>query len=40
MIPLGDVSRRPRGSAFVTTLIIVVNLYVFVLELVGGNRFV
>jgi membrane associated rhomboid family serine protease len=40
MIPLGDVSRRPRGSAFVTALIIVVNLYVFVLELAGGNRFV
>jgi membrane associated rhomboid family serine protease len=40
MIPLGDVSRRPRGFAFVTTLIIVVNVYVFLLELAGGNRFV
>ncbi len=40
MIPLGDVS-RPRGQfAFVTTLIIVVNVYVFMLELEGGNRFV
>jgi membrane associated rhomboid family serine protease len=40
MIPLGDVSRRSRGFAFVTTLIIVVNVYVFLLELAGGNRFV
>jgi membrane associated rhomboid family serine protease len=40
MIPLGDVSRRPRGFAFVTTLIIVVNVYVFLLELAGGSRFV
>jgi len=40
MIPLGDVS-RPRGHfAFITTLIIVVNVYVFLLELSGGNRFV
>ena len=40
MIPLGDVS-RPRGQvAFVTILIIVVNVYVFLLELGGGNRFV
>ena len=40
MIPLGDVS-RPRGHfAFVTTLIIVVNVYVFLLELAGGDRFV
>jgi membrane associated rhomboid family serine protease len=40
LIPLGDASRRPRGFAFVTTLIIVVNAYVFLLELSGGNRFV
>jgi rhomboid family protein len=40
MIPLGDVS-RPRGSfAFVTTLLIVVNVYVFLLELSGGNHFI
>jgi len=40
MIPLGDVS-RPRGQfAFVTTLVILVNVYVFLLELQGGNRFV
>lgn len=40
LIPLGDASRRPRGFAWITTLIIVVNAYVFLLELSGGNRFV
>ena len=40
LIPLGDASRRPRGFAVVTTLIIVVNAYVFLLELSGGSRFV
>ncbi len=40
LIPLGDVSRRPRGFAFITTLIIVVNVYVFLLELAGGDHFV
>ena len=40
LIPLGDASRRPRGFAAVTLLIIVVNAYVFLLELSGGNRFV
>jgi membrane associated rhomboid family serine protease len=40
LIPLGDASRRPRGFAFITTTIIVVNAYVFLLELSGGNRFV
>lgn len=40
LIPLGDASRRPRGFAAVTTLLIVVNAYVFLLELSGGNRFV
>lgn len=40
LIPLGDASRRPRGFAGITTLIIVVNAYVFLLELSGGNRFV
>ena len=40
MIPLGDIS-RPRGKfAGVTTLIILVNAYIFLLELAGGNRFV
>lgn len=40
LIPLGDASRRPRGFAAVTALIIVVNAYVFFLELAGGERFV
>jgi membrane associated rhomboid family serine protease len=40
MIPLGDVSRPSRGFAFATTLVIVVNVYVFLLELAGGDRFV
>ena len=40
LIPLGDASRRPRGFAVVTLLIIAVNAYVFLLELQGGNRFV
>jgi membrane associated rhomboid family serine protease len=40
LIPLGDASRRPRGFAAVTTLIIVINAYVFLRELAGGNRFV
>ncbi len=40
MIPLGDIS-RPRGKfAFVTTLIILANVYVFLLELAGGEHFV
>lgn len=40
LIPLGDASRRPRGSATVTILIIVVNAFVFFQELSGGNAFV
>jgi membrane associated rhomboid family serine protease len=40
LIPLGDASRRPRGAAFATLLIILVNIYVFFLELSGGERFV
>jgi membrane associated rhomboid family serine protease len=40
LIPLGDASRRPRGFAVVTTLIIVVNAYVFLQELSGGDHFV
>jgi rhomboid family protein len=40
LIPLGDASRRLRGFAVVTTLLIVVNAYVFLQELSGGNRFV
>jgi membrane associated rhomboid family serine protease len=40
LIPLGDASRRSRGFPAITTLIIVANAYVFLLELSGGNRFV
>jgi membrane associated rhomboid family serine protease len=39
LIPLGDASRRPR-AAIVTVLIILVNVFVFLQELMGGNRFV
>jgi membrane associated rhomboid family serine protease len=40
LIPLGDASRRPRGFAVITTLVILINIYVFILELSHGNRFV
>jgi membrane associated rhomboid family serine protease len=40
LIPLGDASRRPRTFAYVTTLIIVINVYVFLQELTYGNAFV
>jgi membrane associated rhomboid family serine protease len=40
LIPLGDASRRPSGFAAITMLLIVVNAYVFLLELSGGDRFV
>jgi len=40
VIPLGDASRRPRHFAVVTVLIIVVNAWVFLLELQGGDFFV
>lgn len=40
LIPLSDASRRPRGFAGITVLIIAVNAWVFLLELSGGNRFV
>src|SRR5579864_7913247 len=40
MIPFGDASRRPRRSPVITTAIIVVNAFVFVLELTGGDPFV
>jgi membrane associated rhomboid family serine protease len=39
-IPLGDASRRPRSFAFVTTLIILINGWVFFQELAHGDRFV
>ncbi len=40
MIPLGDASRRPTRTSVVTILIILVNAFVFVLELMGGDTFV
>jgi len=40
MIPLGDASRRPTHISIVTTLIILVNAFVFVQELIGGDAFV
>ena len=40
MIPLSDASRRPSRFPAVTTSIIVVNAFVFVLELLGGDAFV
>lgn len=40
LIPLGDASRRTRGFPGFTTLLVVVNAWVFLLELSGGNRFV
>ena len=39
-IPLGDASRRPRQFAFVTSLIIALNVFVFFKELTHGDRFV
>ncbi|MFY9527481.1 MAG: rhomboid family intramembrane serine protease [Candidatus Acidiferrales bacterium] len=40
MIPLGDASRRPVHLPVVTALLILVNGFVFVLELMGGDAFV
>lgn len=40
VIPLTDASRRPTHFPFVTTLIIVINGFVFIRELMGGNAFV
>jgi membrane associated rhomboid family serine protease len=40
MIPLGDASRRPAHIPVVTALIILVNVFVFVLELMRGETFV
>jgi membrane associated rhomboid family serine protease len=40
MIPLGDASRQPRSFPVVTTGIIVANVFVFVLELMGGEPFI
>jgi membrane associated rhomboid family serine protease len=40
MIPIGDADRRPLRFPIVTTLIIGVNVFVFLLELVGGDAFI
>ena len=40
MIPLRDESRRPEHFPVVTTIIIIVNVLVFVAELTGGDAFV
>ncbi|MFZ0796782.1 MAG: rhomboid family intramembrane serine protease [Terriglobales bacterium] len=40
LIPLGDASRRPTRIPMVTILIILVNGFVFVKELMGGDAFV
>jgi membrane associated rhomboid family serine protease len=40
LIPLSDASRRPAHFPVVTICIILTNLYVFVLELSGGDAFV
>jgi membrane associated rhomboid family serine protease len=40
MVPLSDTSRRPSHVAFVTFGIIVINVFVFVLEMLGGETFV
>jgi membrane associated rhomboid family serine protease len=39
LIPLGDASRRPGRSAPITILLIVINVFVFFLELGGGRHF-
>jgi membrane associated rhomboid family serine protease len=40
MIPLGDASRRPASLPVLTVLIILVNGFVFIQELMGGDAFV
>ena len=40
LIPLGDASRRPVRMPVVTAFIIVVNVFVFLLELMRGDAFV
>lgn len=40
LIPLGDASRRPARVPVVTALIILINAFVFVLELMRGETFV
>jgi len=40
LIPLSDASRRPVGIPFATALIILVNVFVFLMELMRGDAFV
>jgi len=40
MIPLGDASRRTLSFPIITAGLIVTNVFVFVLELIGGDDFV
>ena len=40
VIPLSDASRRPARFPIMTTLIIAINVFVFVQELMGGDQFV
>src|SRR5439155_23379054 len=40
LIPLSDASRRPNRMPVVTASIIAVNVFVFLLELTGGDAFV
>ncbi len=40
LIPLSDASRRPASIPVVTVFIILVNAFVFVLELMNGEAFV
>ena len=40
IIPLTDVSRRPVHFPFVTLVLIVINVFVFICELVNGDAFV
>ncbi len=40
MIPLGDASRRPINFPYMTLTIIGVNVFVFILELIGGEDFI
>jgi membrane associated rhomboid family serine protease len=40
VIPLGDASRRPLRFPLATVVVIALNLFVFMLELVGGDAFI
>jgi len=40
LIPLKDASRRPTRVPIITILIIAVNIFVFIRELIGGDAFV